>query len=84
MTTKLMELAEAWHAPDCEVDAGGGCILHSDEKEAWITVRERDELLAEVDRLRAVMRDVAVALHMGNEIGACNLLAKEIDDERFW
>jgi hypothetical protein len=36
MTTNLMELAEAWHAPDCEVDAGGACILHLDEKEAWV------------------------------------------------
>ena len=32
----LTELAEAWHAPNCEVDAGGACILHTDQKEAWI------------------------------------------------
>ena len=32
----VIALAEAWHAPRCHVDAGGGCILHSDEKEAWI------------------------------------------------
>jgi hypothetical protein len=32
----LRERAEAWHAPDCSVDAGGGCILGSDLKDAWI------------------------------------------------
>src|SRR5579871_1678484 len=34
--TNIQELAEAWHAAECDIDAGGACILHSDIKDAWI------------------------------------------------
>lgn len=51
ITDKLRELAEHWHAPHCNIDAGGACILHAEEKEAWIAGYQT--LLAEHDRLRA-------------------------------
>lgn len=34
--TSLLELAEAWHAAECDIDAGGACILHDDIKQAWM------------------------------------------------
>jgi hypothetical protein len=50
ISSKLIELSDAWHAPDCTADAGGACLLHSEEKEAWIAgYLFRD---AEVERLR--------------------------------
>ena len=53
MSSNLTELADAWHAPDCTVDAGGACILHAEEKEAWIAGDlSRD---VEVQRLRALI-----------------------------
>lgn len=38
MTTDqiIREMAEAWHAPNCMVDAGGACIVDDDIKDAWI------------------------------------------------
>ena len=32
----LLEAAEAWHAPNCTVDAAGACLADADLKEAWI------------------------------------------------
>lgn len=33
--TRLRELSEEWHAPACDTDSGGACILHEEEKAAW-------------------------------------------------
>lgn len=39
LRTALTEAAEEWHAPSCDADAGGACILHAEEKEAWIAAK---------------------------------------------
>jgi hypothetical protein len=80
---ELVERAEAWHAADCPVDAGGGCTLHIEEKEAWAAgyLDGRAERDAEVERLRAVvdaaswgLLKIAVA-RLGTLHGGCGLLA---------
>lgn len=50
MSTKdqtLNERAMAWHAPQCEVDAGGACVLHADEKEAWMAGEPATAIVAD-------------------------------------
>lgn len=39
LRSALTDAAAEWHAPSCDVDAGGGCILHAEEKEAWIAAK---------------------------------------------